>query len=154
MVENIAAPMNAGRFEELTAAYGGDIARWPQAERAAAREFAKDPATAGILARAADLDALLDTYIVRPGHVDLQRRILKGFEHRLTIRNWFRFGSAGIGFVGIGIAGALAGSIAIAVLTPSLTSDTSVVSDGTATMFGDIGPDAGMVDAGIAQDSQ
>lgn len=149
MVENIAGPMNVGRFEELTAAYGGDIARWPQTERAAAREFAKDPAAAGVLARAADLDALLDTYVVRPGHVDLQRRILKGFVRRLAVRSWFRFGSAGIGLVGVGIAGALAGSIAIAVLTPSLTSDASVVSDGTATMFGDIGPDAGIV-----QDSQ
>lgn len=150
MVENIAGPMNAGRFEELTAAYGGDIARWPQAERAAAREFAKDPAAAGILARAADLDALLDTYVVRPGHADLESRIRTKFTRRLTIRNWFRFGSAGVGLVGVGIAGALAGSIAIAVLAPSLTSDPSVVSDGTATMFGDIGPDAGAAQ----QDSQ
>ncbi|WP_271024006.1 hypothetical protein [Rhizobium sp. RCAM05973] len=65
------------------------------------------------------------------------------------MRNWFRFGSAGIGLVGIGIAGALAGSIAIAILAPSLTSDTVVASDGTATMFGDVGPDVA-----IKQDSQ
>lgn len=150
MVENIAAPMNAERFEALTAAYGGDIGRWPQAERAAAREFAKNPVAVEALARAADLDALLDTYVVKPNLADLEDRIRTKFVRRLTIRNWFRFGSAGVGLVGVGIAGALAGSIAIAVLAPSLTSDTSVVSDGTATMFGDIGPDAGAAQ----QDSQ
>ncbi|MFK0166321.1 hypothetical protein [Rhizobium sp. NPDC090279] len=149
MVESIAGRMNAERFEALTAAYGGDIGRWPQAERAAAREFAKGPAAIETLARATDLDALLDTYVVKSRHADLENRILARLVRRLTIRNWFRFGSAGIGLVGVGIAGALAGSIAIAVLAPSLTSDTSVVSDGTATMFGDIGPDAGIV-----QDSQ
>ncbi len=149
MVENGAGPMNAERFEALTAAYGGDIGRWPQAERVAAREFAKGPAASRALALAADLDALLDTYAVRRGSAGLEDRILAKLVRRVTLRKWFRFGSAGIGLVGVGIAGALAGSIAIAVLAPSLTSDTSVVSDGTATMFGDIGPDAG-----IAQDSQ
>ncbi len=149
MVENIAGPMNAERFEELTATYGGDIGRWPQAERADARNFAKSPAAAGMLARAADLDALLDTYVVQPRHARLEDRILAKLVRRLTVRNWFRFGSAGIGLVGVGIAGALAGSIAIAVLAPNLTSDATIVSDGTATMFGDIGPDAGIV-----QDSQ
>jgi hypothetical protein len=150
MVENIAAPMKAERFEALTAAYGGDIGRWPQAERAVAREFARNPVAVEALARAADLDALLDTYVVKPNLAHLEGRIRTKFVRRLTIRNWFRFGSAGVGLVGVGIAGALAGSIAIAVLAPSLTSDTSVVSDGTATMFGDIGPDAGAAQ----QDSQ
>jgi hypothetical protein len=142
--------MKAERFEALTAAYGGDIGRWPQAERAAAREFARNPVAVEALARAADLDALLDTYVVKPNLAHLEGRIRTKFVRRLTIRNWFRFGSAGVGLVGVGIAGALAGSIAIAVLAPSLTSDTSVVSDGTATMFGDIGPDAGAAQ----QDSQ
>ncbi len=149
MVENIAGPMNAERFGELTAAYGGDIGRWPQAERVDARNFSEDPAAAAMLARAADLDALLDTYVVQPRQAGVEDRILAKFVRRLTVRNWFRFGSAGIGLVGVGVAGALAGSIAIAVLTPSLTSDATVVSDGTATLFGDIGPDAGIV-----QDSQ
>ncbi|GAC1043472.1 hypothetical protein [Rhizobium sp. No.120] len=142
MVEHIAGPMNAERFEALTAAYGGDIGRWPQAERAAARDFAKSHAAAETLTRAADLDALLDTYVVNPRPTGLEERILAKLVRRLTMRSWFRFGSAGIGLVGVGIAGALAGSIAIAVLVPNLTSDTSIVSDGTATMFGDIGPDA------------
>ena len=150
MVEHIAGPMNAERFEALTAAYGGDIGRWPQAERAAARDFAKSHAAAETLTRAADLDALLDTYVVNPRPTGLEERILAKLVRRLTMRSWFRFGSAGIGLVGVGIAGALAGSIAIAVLVPNLTSDTSIVSDGTATMFGDIGPDASIAQ----QDSQ
>ncbi|TXI06389.1 MAG: hypothetical protein E6Q76_09800 [Rhizobium sp.] len=150
MVENAADPMNGERFEALVAAYGGDIGRWPQTERAAAREFAQSPTAAKALAGAADLDALLDTYVVKSGSAGLENRIDALLVRRLTIRNWFRFGSAGLGLMGIGIAGAIAGNLAIAVLAPALTTaDTSVVSDGTATIFGDIGPDTSVV-----QDSQ
>ena len=102
-----------------------------------------------MLERAADLDSLLDTYVLKAGHEGLDGRIVAKFVHRSRMRNLFRFGSAGIGLVGIGIAGALAGSIAIAILAPSLTSDTVIASDGTATMFGDVGPDVA-----IRQDSQ
>lgn len=141
MAEHGADPMSAERFAELAEAYGGDIGRWPQGERAAARDCARSAEAAGMLERAADLDALLDTYVLKVGHDGLDSRILAKFVRRSRMRNWFHFGSAGIGLVGIGIAGALAGSIAIAILAPSLTSDTVVASDGTATIFGDIGPD-------------
>lgn len=54
--------MTPERFEDLAEAYGGDVARWPVAERdAAAALMAADPErTRDILARARDLDALLD----------------------------------------------------------------------------------------------
>jgi hypothetical protein len=53
--------MNRERFQTLADAYGGDIARWPEAQRAAAREFTHaEPAwTAARLAEAAGLDAIL-----------------------------------------------------------------------------------------------
>jgi len=149
MVEHIAGPMSAERFAELADAYGGDIARWPQPVRAAAREYAKNSGADVTLERAADLDALLDTYVLKTAHEGLHGRIVAKLARRSRIRNWFRFGSAGVGLVGIGIAGALAGSIAIAVLAPSLTSETTVASDGTSTIFGDIGPDVT-----ITQESQ
>lgn len=149
MAEHIAGPMSAERFAEMVDAYGGNIGRWPQPERAAARDYARSAEAAGMLERAAELDTLLDAYVLKAGHDGLDGRIITKFVRRSRMRNWFRFGSAGIGLVGVGIAGALAGSIAIAILAPSLTSDTVVVSDGTATMFGDVGPDVA-----IKQDSQ
>lgn len=149
MAEHVAGPMSGERFAELADAYGGDIGRWPQPEREAAREYAKNSDPGGALERAADLDALLDAYVLKTTHVGLDGRILAKLVRRSKIRNWFRFGTAGVGLVGIGIAGALAGSVAIAVLAPNLTSETTVVSDGTSTMFGDIGPDVT-----ITQESQ
>lgn len=149
MAEHVAGSMTAERFAALADAYGGDIGRWPQPERAAGREYARNSGAKDTLERAADLDALLDTYVLKAAHHGLDGRIVAKLARRSRIRNWFRFGSAGVGLVGIGIAGALAGSVAIAVLAPSLTSDTTVVSDGTSTMFGDIGPDVT-----ITQESQ
>ena len=142
MAEHVAGPMSAERFAGLADAYGGDIGRWPQSERLAAREYAGNTEADRTLERAADLDALLDTYVFKTAHDGLAGRIVATLARRSRIRRWFRFGSAGVGLVGIGIAGALAGSVAIAVLAPSLTSETPVVSDGTSTLFGDIGPDA------------
>lgn len=149
MAEHVAGPMSAERFAELADAYGGDIGRWPQPERLAAREYARSIEAAGTLERAAELDALLDTYVFKTAPDGLAGRIVAKLARRSRIRSWFRFGSAGVGLVGVGIAGALAGSVAIAVLAPSLTSETTVVSEGTSTMFGDIGPDVT-----ITQESQ
>ncbi|MGG6893044.1 MULTISPECIES: hypothetical protein [Rhizobium] len=149
MAEHVAGPMSGERFAELADAYGSDIGRWPQAERAAARDYARNNDVGGLLERAADLDALLDTYMPKVALAGLDGRIVAQIARRSKIRNWFRFGSAGIGLVGVGLAGALAGSVAIAVLAPSLTSETPPISDGTSTMFGDIGPDVT-----ITQESQ
>jgi hypothetical protein len=56
--------MTPERFEILAEAYGGDVARWPAAEREAAAELmAARPAWAqAILAHAGELDAALDTW--------------------------------------------------------------------------------------------
>ncbi|WP_421937554.1 hypothetical protein [Phenylobacterium sp.] len=56
--------MTPKRFETLAEAYGGDVARWPEADReAAAAVMAAEPAWAEtILSRAGELDAALATY--------------------------------------------------------------------------------------------
>jgi len=58
-METIALTLH--RFQELAEAYGGDIARWPLAERdgAAKLRLAEPAATAPILAAAETLDAWL-----------------------------------------------------------------------------------------------
>ena len=53
--------MTYERFETLADAYGGDLRRWPEAEREAARLLKEtDPRAAALLADADRLDALLD----------------------------------------------------------------------------------------------
>ena len=53
--------MTYERFEYLTDAYGGDLRRWPEAEREAARLLRDlDPRAAFLLRKADGLDALLD----------------------------------------------------------------------------------------------
>lgn len=53
--------MTRERFEHLADAYGGDLRRWPQSEREAARALAATDIQAAALLRDADgLDALLD----------------------------------------------------------------------------------------------
>jgi len=46
-------------FRRLADTWGGDIERWPEAERAAARRLAASPQTAEFLKSAARLDALV-----------------------------------------------------------------------------------------------
>ena len=55
--------MDIQRFEQLSAAYGADLRRWPEAEReAAASLVAGEPeASAAVLREADGLDGLLDT---------------------------------------------------------------------------------------------
>ena len=53
--------MTYERFEYLTDAYGGDLRRWPEAEREAGRALLDSDPRATVLLREADgLDALLD----------------------------------------------------------------------------------------------
>lgn len=55
--------MNAERFRDLAEAWGGDLDRWPAAERDQARAFlAVSPDAAQALAEARGLDAALDAW--------------------------------------------------------------------------------------------
>ena len=70
--------MNAERFQTLAGAYGGDLARWPSSEQAAARAFmAADERCAGWLAEAAALDTLLGAVPERHENDLLRERIIR-----------------------------------------------------------------------------
>jgi hypothetical protein len=75
----MAVVMNAERFAALADAYGGDLRRWPDAEREAARVFhgAEFDRARGLLEQAGDLDAALDLapqIVVSPA---LRARVLR-----------------------------------------------------------------------------
>jgi ferric-dicitrate binding protein FerR (iron transport regulator) len=70
--------MDMNRFRELANAFGGDLDRWPEAERAAAEAWAAENAEAAtILQDASELDALLAGAAGAPPSDLLARRILK-----------------------------------------------------------------------------
>ncbi len=72
-------PMDEERFEGLTGAYGGESARWPQAERAPAlRYLAATPAAHRTRAEALQLDAMLDAWSMDAPGAALAQRIAAG----------------------------------------------------------------------------
>jgi hypothetical protein len=84
--------MTLERFEELIAAYGADSARWPHEERAAMGQALETSAdAAAILARAARLDAALDTRLA-PASSDLEARILRDMHHAIGDESADAFG--------------------------------------------------------------
>ena len=62
--------MDQDRFAALAAAYGGELRRWPAAERAAAQaRVAADPRAAAVLDEGRGLDAALDDWrTAHPSH--------------------------------------------------------------------------------------
>lgn len=70
--------MSLTRFQQLAEAYGGDVARWPNADQEAARALlVTDPSARAELKAAADLDALLALDIPPTPSDLLKRRVLK-----------------------------------------------------------------------------
>src|SRR5205085_1646468 len=107
--EDIDPAMDAKRFAALAEAYGGDLRRWPQAEREAASAFASSEAGRVISRQAGTLDALLDSYSVpHPGKA-LHDTILRTANGHIVRRRRQRFWWLGLGLAGIGLAGAIAG---------------------------------------------
>ena len=132
--------MDARRFAALAEAYGGDLRRWPEAEREAATAFASSETGLAISRRADTLDALLDSYgVPRPGKA-LHDTILRTADRYIVRRRRQRFWWLGLGLAGIGLAGAIAGLALVTVVTPEVQPDHYVL-DANATAFGDAGPD-------------
>lgn len=71
--------MNAERFEQLAAAYGGDLKRWPAAEREAAQAFAaRDPGVSErLLFEARQIDAALNASSMPEVSPELRARVLQ-----------------------------------------------------------------------------
>jgi len=69
--------VNAERFRDLAEAWGGDLDRWPAAERDQARAFlAVSPDAAQALAEARGLDAALDAWRPPEASAALRERII------------------------------------------------------------------------------
>ena len=137
--------MDAKRFAALAEAYGGDLRRWPEAEREAATAFASSEAGQAISRRAGTLDALLDSYRVQPPSKALHGSILRVADRHIVQRRHQRFWWLGLGLAGIGLAGAIAGLALVTVVTPETQPDHYVL-DANATAFGDVGPDGDTIE--------
>lgn len=118
--------MTPDRFETLAEAYGGDVARWPDAEReAAAALMAERPAWAGdVLARAGDLDAALDAFAAPRASSALAERIAAAAPRRRAQRwtGWLVPAGMGAGLAAACAAGVVAGA-QLAAPTPSSAPD-------------------------------
>jgi len=133
--------MDAKRFAALAAAYGGDLRRWPETERMAGTIFAASEAGAAILKHAGTLDTWLDSYRVNAPGKALHDSILQAAGRHLVQRRRQRFWWLGLGLAGIGLAGGLAGLALVAIVTPEVQPDHTVL-DANVTAFGDASPDA------------
>jgi len=105
--------MTPERFETLAEAYGGDVARWPDAEReAAAERMATDPVwAAGVLTRAGLLDAALGGYVPLRGSAGLVDRIAAGApKARARWVGWLLPAGMGVGLATACAAGVIAGA--------------------------------------------
>jgi hypothetical protein len=111
--------MTQARFAALAQAYGGRLERWPEAWRASAGDFARSAEGQAALAEAAGLDTLLDTYATPPFSAALIGRIIAPAASRLTLQRRLRRWWLGVGFVGIGLAGGLAGAVTIVAMMPN-----------------------------------
>ncbi|MDR3496737.1 MAG: hypothetical protein P4L82_19250 [Ancalomicrobiaceae bacterium] len=138
MIDDQDVVMTLERFAGLAQSYGGRIERWPQASRQAARSLSTNPEAAAVLAQAAALDAMLDTYsVARPG-AELTGRILQTANARLTWQRRLARWCAGIGLIGVAVLGSFAGAMVVSSLTAGQDSGQTFTSD-TMTAFGDIG---------------
>ncbi|UDL89285.1 hypothetical protein LGH82_30160 [Mesorhizobium sp. PAMC28654] len=126
--------MTPERFAEIVEAYGSRPNRWPQAEREAALAFMNShpEAVRALRAEASLLDGLLDSSVVAPASRELRQAILQaapalkvapfGTIGRAMPKPtlWQRAGFWGAGIVGIGLAGALAGAMTLAIVAPMI----------------------------------
>lgn len=104
--------MSVARFEALAEAYGGEIARWPEAEREAARALlASDPTRlASVLAEASQVDRLLDLAPAQAVDAALLGRLITAAPQAPnTARRWAAGLSAALGLSAAAFAGVLAG---------------------------------------------
>ncbi len=104
--------MTPERFEALADAFGGDLARWPDAERdAAAAMLAAEPAWAGAtLARAGELDAVLDAFAAPRADGALAERIAAAAPaRRRRWRVWLAPAGLGVGLAAACAAGVMLG---------------------------------------------
>ncbi|QBM75975.1 hypothetical protein E2E30_09505 [Sphingomonas sp. AAP5] len=125
-------PLTLARFQELADAYGGVIARWPEEHRDAAMALAVQPAARHVLADAFALDAELDTWRVSPAALSLRARVIADAPAPTRkIAGRAKLWWSGVG-IAAALAGATAGTAAVAFVAPPDTPSDS------GTSFGDV----------------
>jgi hypothetical protein len=106
--------MTHERFEALAEAYGGDVARWPAAEREdAALLMAQAPDfTSAVLARTAALDGVLDRWRPLPVSHALSEAVIAAApaaRGHAGLRGWFWRAGVGAALAGACAAGLVVG---------------------------------------------
>jgi hypothetical protein len=109
-------PMSRERFQALAEAYGGDVARWPDAERdAAAALMAGDPELAAqVLGPAGRLDAALDGWAALAVRPALREAILAAAprpRRNRPLAAWALRLALGAGLAGAAASGLVAGAM-------------------------------------------
>ena len=122
--------MDVKRFEALADAWGGDIARWPAAERDAARQFfeSHEIEAGRALGAAAGLDALLSASVAVPPSFALRARVIRAAPHAPTLSK--AAGRAWRWLVGAGIGGVLASACAAGLATGVAVAPTALARAG------------------------
>jgi hypothetical protein len=124
--------MKPERFRTIVAAYGADPRHWPPHERADAQDWARRHRADAdaTLAEAAELDAWLAQDALAPPERALVERIVASAPGRARPastrrRVWW----SGAALAGIGLAGALAGALAMSIVVvgsaPSATHESA-----------------------------
>lgn len=123
-------PLSLERFRDLADAYGGVVARWPERHREAAMRMASAPEASAILEQASALDEMLDAWHVPAAPPALRDRLIgdaPGKSLAARARLWW----SGVG-IAAALAGAAAGTAAVAMVMPVDASPES------STSFGDV----------------
>jgi hypothetical protein len=128
----MSSEMNANRFASLAEAYGGDIRRWPEAERAAAWAFAKvEPAAAEpVLDAARRIDLALNAgpgFHPSPALRELVLASAPRAQPRMAWGGWAPRWLAPAGFAAACVAGAWLGVAASHGAQAQLRADTVLV---------------------------
>ncbi|MGN6583240.1 MAG: hypothetical protein ACTHJV_06015 [Rhizobiaceae bacterium] len=112
--------MTPERFAELVEIYGSEPRRWPEGQRDAAASYVEThPQDAEKTLQAARrLDEALDRYAVPGPGAGLTTAIIDGSPPLRVAARRMRLWRQGAGFAALGLAGALAGALTIAVLLP------------------------------------
>lgn len=130
------------RFQALSEAYGGDIGRWPEAERGAARALAQASRQAlALLADAQGLDHTLAAHALPAPGQALRAAILAGApqpRRRYALPGWFSRAGLGAGLVAAASAGVIVGLTLAS--SPAAGEDpwTTLASPVEATAFGPV----------------
>jgi hypothetical protein len=106
--------MTEERFLQLASAFGADLARWPEQERAAAAEVlaVRPDIAVALLAAERQLDAALAEYAAAEARHGLRQRIIEAAPRERTLaraRRWLAAAGLGLGLAAACAAGVAAG---------------------------------------------